>query len=578
MLLELSIRNFAIIEDLSIRLNPGLTILSGETGAGKSIIINAVNLLLGGRASAALIRTGAEGAELEALFDVPPNSPLAGSMAEMGYDPGEGLMVRRMISRNDRHRVYINGRLATMQALGELTGHLASISGQHAHQGLLKEEQHLTILDQFGRLMVLRGQYSQAYDQILPVIAKEQELLAQRIRQDEKLALLQFQRQEIEQAAVTLDEDTSLEKERRRLKNSESLLQIVQGCVEQLYSKNDAVVETLFQMSKEMARAGEMDDQLARVAADLENLAYGAEDLVSGLNSYLKNIDLDPQHLETVEARLDLLNKLKRKYGGSLATVLEHGQEIDHRLAEIDNIDDTLADIKKDLDARHRELCRLAGELDAGRRQAAQKLSAAVEQQLADLKMAGTRFSVDLKNLEAAKETSPYLVDRNRLLSPTGSNSATFMIAPNVGETAKPLAAIASGGELSRVVLALKAIEAESDALETIVFDEVDAGIGGATADLVGKKLALLARGHQVLCITHLPQIACYGDHHFRIEKQIRKARTHTTITPLDPNQRVVEIARLLGGENITPTGLANAKEMLGQANEEPKRAAANIS
>jgi len=578
MLLELSIRNFAIIEDISIRLKPGLTILSGETGAGKSIIINAVNLLLGGRASTTLIRTGADGAELEALFDVPAKSPLANTMADVGYDPGEGLMVRRLISRSDRHRVYVNGRLATMQTLGELTAHLASISGQHANQSLLREEEHLTILDQFGGLMNLRRKYHLAYNQILPVINREQELLNQRSHQDEQLALLKFQRQEIEQAAISIDEDTTLEKERRRLKSSESLLRIVRGCVEQLYSKNNAVVETLFQMSKEMTRAGDMDEQLMVVAASLENLAYDAEDLVNGLNTYLKDIDLDSQRLETVEARIDLLNKLKRKFGGSLEKVLEYGEEINQRLAEIENIDDTLTEIKADLENRHRELCRLAGELTAGRGRAARKLSAAVEQQLADLKMAGTQFSVTLTDLAAGKDTPPYLVDGKRLLSPTGGNGAAFLIAPNVGETAKPLAAIASGGELSRVVLALKAIEAESDALETIIFDEVDAGIGGATADQVGRKLALLARSHQVVCITHLPQIACYGDHHFRIEKQVRKARTHTTITQLNPDQRVVEIARLLGGENITPTTMANAKEMLGQAREEPKSAVANMT
>jgi len=318
MLLELSIRNFAIIEDLTLRLGHGLTILSGETGAGKSIIINAFNLLLGARASATLIRGGAQSAEVEALFDVHPESSVAAAMRELGHDPTEGLLVRRLISNSDRHRIYINGRLATIQVLSDLTAPLAGISGQHAHQGLLREETHLTILDQFGGLYPLRSEYATAFETIMPLIRKEQDLVNRQAHLDEQLALLRFQAEEIDQARIQETEDETLEKERRRLKNGATLFELVQSCAERLYSGEGAVVETLQMVSKTLGKAAALDDRLAETAAELEALGYRAEDLAAGLNAYLKRLDLDPRQLDAVEARLDLINKLKRKYGGAL--------------------------------------------------------------------------------------------------------------------------------------------------------------------------------------------------------------------------------------------------------------------
>jgi DNA repair protein RecN (Recombination protein N) len=563
MLQELSIRNFAIIEDLNIRFGKGLTILSGETGAGKSIIINAVNMLLGSRASSALIRTGAQSAELEALFDVPADSDMARAMSAQGYDPAEGLLVRRIISSNDRHRIYINGRLATMQVLTGLTGRLASISGQHAHQGLLKEEEHLCILDQFGDLSALRRVYAQVYEQVLALVRKERELSQRQARHDEQLELLRFQQREIAACSPRPGEDDELEKERLRLKHGEDLYQTVQQCIDGLYGGDGAIFEQLGHLSKELTRIGRLDGQLAAGASELDDLTYRIEDLSSRLRDYLKRIDLDPQRLETVEQRLDGLNRLKRKYGGSLGGVLAHVETIEQRLQEIENLDDALAQVRTALKEGHENGCRLAVELSSRRREAAQELSLRVEKELAALKMDGTRFVVEVQPVPAGKEADLHLTCNGNALLETGMDRAVFMIAPNVGETIKPLASIASGGELSRVVLALKAILAHHEALETIVFDEVDAGIGGGVADMVGKKLTALARHRQILCITHLPQIAKYGDHHFRIIKSIIKGRTQTTITPLNPEERVEEIARMLGGETITAATLSHAREML---------------
>jgi DNA repair protein RecN (Recombination protein N) len=287
------------------------------------------------------------------------------------------------------------------------------------------------------------------------------------------------------------------------------------------------------------------------------------EDLAAHLRDYLKQIDLDPQRLEVVEARLDVLNKLKRKYGGSLDAVLERAEAIAEQLTAFDTLDDAIARVRSDLAQGQRELGRIAADLTARRQAAAQQLARRVEAELAALKMEGTRFTVDLQPLPPSREASPFLVCAGRGVTDTGSDRAVFMIAPNVGEAMKPLAAIASGGELSRVVLALKAILAHGEDLDTVVFDEVDAGIGGGVADGVGRKLAALAQHHQVLCITHLPQIARYGDHHFQIVKSVVKGRTRTTITPLDAEARVAEMARMLGGETPTATTVAHAREML---------------
>ncbi|MBT8340921.1 MAG: DNA repair protein RecN, partial [Desulfatitalea sp.] len=530
---------------------------------GKSIIINAVNLLLGSRASASLIRTGAESAELEALFDIAAASRAATAMAAAGYDPSEGLLVRRIISSNDRHRIFINGRLATMQVLAGITDQLASISGQHAHQGLLREEAHVQILDQFGGITALRDDYATQFNRLQPLIRRERELLEQQARQGEQIELWRFQRQEIETAAPEPDEDETLAQERLRLRHGETLSQIVQRSVETLYSADGAVFETLGALAKELTRLSAMDGQLVSTASELEEMSFRVEDLAARLRDYLRQIDLEPGRLEKVEERLDQLNRLKRKYGGDLVAVLRHARQIDGWLADMERLDEDIQAARDALADGHARVCALAEKLAEARRAAGKSLAKQVEKELAALKMGGTCFAVAVEALPAAADTSPYLVWKGHALTENGADRAAFMLAPNVGEAIKPLAAIASGGELSRVVLALKAILAGNDALEMVVFDEVDAGIGGGTADVVGRKLLALAEHHQILCITHLPQIARYGHRHLRIVKSVNQGRTHTTITPLDEAARVLEMARMLGGEKITEKTMAHAREML---------------
>jgi DNA repair protein RecN (Recombination protein N) len=565
MLKELSIRNFAIIDDLQIDFSDGLTILSGETGAGKSIILNAVNLLLGSRASAELVRTGAECAELEALYQISSTSGVARIMSANGYDPAEGLLIRRLISRSDNNRVYVNGRLATIGLLTTITENLTSISGQHAHQGLLKEDQHLLILDQFGSLMTRRRQVHDGYHQILPLIDKLNRLESFRQRQDEHLELLEFQRKEITAADLTSGEDQELEQERLRLKNAETLYQTVYSSIEALYGASGSVIERILEVKKNLATAGRIDSQLKTMAESLASTSYQIEDLTEELRAHLNLIQIDDQRLETVEERLDTLNKLKRKYGGSLEAVFSQLETIEDELSKVESISHQIREVEEKLEKLRDQLTARVIELSQKRAKTAKKLALKVITELGSLNMSQTEFQAVIHPIAADEKTNSYLTAKEFTITETGIDRISFMIAPNPGEELKPLASIASGGELSRVVLALKAILAETDEIETIVFDEVDAGIGGGTAEVVGRKLSELARHHQVICITHLPQIAKFGEHHFSISKHVNDGRTLTTIQPLNKEDRYKEIARMLGGEEITQTTLDHARELLGK-------------
>jgi len=563
MLRELCIKNFAIIDDLEIRFSDGLTILSGETGAGKSIIINAVNLLLGSRATARLIRSGGSAAELSARFSVEPGGTLCGMMADMGFEAPQTLSIKRIVSATERHRIYINARPATLQQLTQLTRNLASISGQHAHQGLLDEDQQLRILDQYGGLLPMREALCAIHRRIVPQIKKLEELENLQKRRDDQMDLLRFQQQEIQRAGIAPGEDDALAKEIARLKNAEMLQQTLHAGIETLYSDQGAVLERLVETRRRLEGAREIDPALDAAIAPLKEAAYQIEDSVERLRTYVEGIQHDEARLRQAEDRLDVLHRLKRKYGGSIEAIFERERSIAASLAHIEHLDASIDAVRQALcedSAALKEQSRL---LTEKRRLAADQLARGVARELDSLKLSPAEFEVCLTPLEADNHTSFFLAADGVLLTETGGDQATFLISPNVGEVPKPLSDIASGGELSRVVLALKALLAASEAVGTIVFDEVDAGIGGGVAEVVGKKLRDLAERHQVICITHLPQIAKFADHHYRIFKTVAGGRTSTRIVQLTGDERVKEIARMLGGETITAKTLAHAREML---------------
>ncbi|MDI6687572.1 MAG: DNA repair protein RecN [Desulfobacterales bacterium] len=570
MLRELSIKNFTIIDKLNISFSDGLSILSGETGAGKSIIVNAINLVLGSKATSRLIRTGFEEAELEALFQITPKSRLAKIMKEKGFDESEELVIRRIISREARHKIYINGCLSTIQMLNSITENLASISGQHAHQGLLKEDQHLLILDQFSGLMSQRAEVYRYYHEIVPAIKMLQELKSIGDQQDQHIKLLEFQKKEIIDASISPDEDKVLEQKKIRLKNGEALYQAVNGSIEDLYSAQGAIVERIVEVRKRLEKASLIDPVLTEQAKGLTKSIFNLEDIAEELRKYQKNVEVDEGLLEKIEERLDVLHKLKRKYGGSLDAIFTCLESIDQELSKTANISEKIAETESKLDALHAKLTRSAEDLSKKRKQASDILAKKVEKELSTLEMFQTKFKISLQSIPTEESINSYLTCDNKSISETGIDRATFMIAPNVGEALKPLSSIVSGGELSRVVLALKAILAKTESVETIIFDEVDAGIGGSVAEVVGEKLSSLARYHQVICITHLPQIAKFGNYHFRISKHVSHGRTIIGITPLDDKERVKEIARMLGGVKITKATLDHAYEMLDKAVTRP--------
>jgi len=563
MLKELRIRNFAIIEILAISFSSGLTVLSGETGAGKSIIINALNLLLGHRATGKYIRTGTETAEVEGFFEIDGHEQIKNIMEKNGLDPSNGLLIRRIISKKDRHKIFINDRQSTIQLLSHLTANLVNISGQHAHQRLLNEDEHLFILDQFGKIMPLRRKVYELFHQLLPLIEKLKELKNQKTRQAERIELIKFQAKEIIEADIQNQEDEYLENERLKLQHAETIFKKISMSIEQLYDSDNSIIEILSKVQKDVEQASGIDKSLTSINESIQEANALIDDITAELRSYMDRIEIDDKRLQFVEDRIYLLNGLKKKYGGSLKSIDDHLKKIQEELGDQETIEDKIESAENEVNEVYKKLKENIYKLSEKRKKCSEELSNAVEKELHQLKMNQTRFKVKISHKKKDENTDEFLTDGKYIFTETGMDRSHFMIAPNVGEEMKPLASIASGGELSRVVLALKAILSGTESVSTVIFDEVDSGIGGGVAEMVGQKMVALSDHHQIICITHLPQIAKYGQHHFRIEKHVNDGRTHTTITPINHNERIHEIARMLGGEIITEKTIEHAREMI---------------
>ncbi len=559
MLIQLKINDFAIIKDLEISLQPGLNILSGETGAGKTIIINAVNLILGGRASVDLIRSGCKEARVEALFSCPESRPLASLLSEMEI-PFEGeLLIKRTISHEGRNRITVNGSMATLQMLGRLSGRLISISGQHEHQLLLKPENHLYLLDDFAGLNGERTLLAEDFHQYRGVKDEIRNLKQDIEAISAKQELAQFQVQEIEAAEIEQDEDQTLMEEKERLQHAEELRTIAVEGYQGLYENQDAVLSWLSRFSKGVEKAAGIDPRFAPVRDRLGELTADMEDLAFSLRDLETDIPMDSDRLEQVMERMELLNRLKRKYGPTLADVLHTREKLSAMIFDLGEKKERLAQFDQARTAMEAEIQTKAMHLSKKRKKAARDLEKAVIKELQYLHMKETRFLVCFNDIPTDRKN----ISINDTATADGMDRIEFLISPNVGEALKPLAKVASGGELSRIMLALKTILAHTGAVETIIFDEVDSGISGATAAAVGEKVLSLADFHQILCITHLPQIASKGKNHFLVKKEVKGGRTQTTISELNDEQRLREIARLLGGQKITHSALAHAGELL---------------
>lgn len=559
MLVQLTISNFAIISHLEINLKPGLNILSGETGAGKSIIINAANLILGGRASADLIRTGAQEARVEALFSLPENPFLTDFMSDCGLPFDGELLIKRTISREGRNRIMINGSIATLQMLSRVGLMVISISGQHEHQLLLKPDNHLYLLDDFGGLSDERLRLNESYSRFESLKERYQKLEREIREGEERQDLTRFQIKEIEASNIREGEDSLLEEEKRRLRYAEQLMELITESYQALYERGDSVSSSISHCVKGMEKGAEMDRRLDAVRKSLSSIKVELEEVGLELRDLQNTIIIDPFRLEEVEERLQLINGLKRKYGPSLEDILNLKEKLSGMIDNLDLKEKGLEKIDKDLGEVEGEIVSQATVLSKKREKEAIKLERSVKAELDLLDMRGTRFEVRFHNEGAGGDQE----NQRMPMKADGYDRVEFMLSPNIGEELRPLYRIASGGELSRIMLAMKTILARTASVESIIFDEIDSGIGGATAEVVGEKLQTLAEYHQILCITHLPQIACKGGAHFLVEKMVKDRRTQTVISELDPEGRIGEIARLLAGKAVSERAIAHAREML---------------
>ncbi len=564
MLAELTISNFAIIDHLHLTFSPGFNVLTGETGAGKSIIIDAVNLLLGGRADSNFIRAGTDKAQVEGIFYLSPREQAALSplLQEEALDEGDpGLLVLSREIRASGHNICrINGRTVRLSTLEQFGSQLIDIHGQSEHLSLLNERSHLDFLDRYGKLEAERAVLADKVHQLRQVRQELNELTRNERALEQRQDMLRYQVDEIHAARLEAGEDVALEQERNRLTNAEKL-SVLSGEVLQLLVEGQegqgSVIDLLGQATRALSNLARIDPQMESYLQQAEELGYQLDDLASAIQDYQEQVEFNPKRLEQVEERLTLIRRLQRKYGDSIQDVLAFAQRAAEELAAIEHSGERIAELQAQEEALLREIGRLGVALSERRRQAGERLAAAVEAELAELKMERTRFAVDLhwepQPDGAPVDDPPPGREAGRYAFSTGGlDRVTFLIAPNVGEPLKPLARVASGGETSRLMLAMKTALAMADHIPTLIFDEIDQGIGGRIGGIVGKKLWGLSQleggAHQVFCVTHLPQLACYADRHLRVQKSLSGERTITSVEALDGEARVDELANMLGG------------------------------
>ncbi len=566
MLVELRIRDFAVIESAAVEFGPGLNVLTGETGAGKSMIVDALTAVLGARLTTDVIRTKAERAVVEARFEFDAGGVAAQWLHEQGFDE-EDLAVARDIAITGRSRAWINGRPATVGTLRDLGDLLVEISGQHEGQRLLRPSAHLDLLDAFGgpEVQALRAQVAGLVARRNAVRAEHQALVAGERERAREIDILTHQVQEIDAAGLQPQEDQELTSRRMRLANAERLATAAQAAYGALYEADgQAAVDQLGRARGALREVIALDESLAPVAERIEGLAGDLADVAHDLSRYAASLDARPDELEAVEERLDLIRALKRKYGDSLEAIGAFRDQAAASLARLQSSDARVAGVAAELAAVERELAGRCAQLTRLRGDAAGRLEADLQRTLGALEMNRTRLTVAFAT-ESGADGLP--VGGQRVaVGPAGVDRVEFLFAPDSGEAPRPLAKIASGGELSRVMLALRHALAEAEAVPVMVCDEVDAGVGSRTAGAVGRLLAAVARGRQVLCVTHLPQIASLADRHFWVEKATGGGRTRVRVHPLEYTERVEEIARMLGGRQPSSIAREHAVELLGQA------------
>lgn len=553
MIIELIIKNFAIIEDLTVPFGPGLNVLTGETGAGKSIIIAALSLVVGDRVAADVVRSGEKEAEVTAVFDAKSVAKdLTGRLEQLGYFVEEHIALKRVVSSGGKSRAFLNGKAISLGQLKSLSPFLLEIASQHEHQRLLNEGTHLEFVDRFGSLNNLKNEYGLAFDKYNSVKNRVFELENIAASKTEQKGFLTFQIGEIDAAALKNGEEEELNAERNMVRHSANLFEKMNQAESLLYSSEPSVSAALNNVGDLLADVAEIDGRVKDWLSISEQAVVAVEELSRNLQLYLESMNVDPARIDQIEERLYEIRHLKKKYGDSIDAILNKRDELAEKLDLLDNCEDEIKRLNEEVKKAKAALIGFANKLSNARAKASENLSGKVQKELDSLGLKKTTFAPGhMKlDLDSADES--------------GIDRFSFLISPNPGEPLKPLSRIASGGELSRIMLAIKSVLLDKVGLAALeVFDEVDVGIGGANAEIVGMKLSEMSASRQIICITHLPQVASYGNHHVAISKEIKGKRTVTRFRFLNEAGRVNEIARMLGGVEITRTTREHAKEML---------------
>lgn len=568
MLLYLSIRNVAVIEKVEIEFEEGLNILTGETGAGKSIVIDSVNLALGERADKNLIRTGADKAIVEGVFDL-SNSPLSKALLKgyFGIDDNE-LVVVRELSANGRNVCKINGHIATLMQLKSIAASLVDIHGQHEHQSLLDEANHIKVVDGFSgeRLHQVKSLYSQKYHEYLKTKEEISSMQLNELERQRQIEMYEFQVREIDEAKLQTDEDTYLKEQRDILLNSEDIKRCIDNAHFALSGGEDtSSISALLQTAAENITAlSEMDKSHEELAGRLEQLLIEIDDITDEVRNLERSFDFNLNDLETIENRLSLLKRLSRKYGADVNEIIEYRKQIGERLIVLDEHEIILDELERKEQNLYNDCINYAKQMSELRKNASAMLKEKILVQLADLGMENSQFETQFKAV--TDERGHYVLGKN------GIDTVKFLISTNLGEDIKPLHGVVSGGELSRIMLVLKSITAQIDDIDTLIFDEIDTGISGETSRVVGEKLAIIASKRQVICVTHSAQIAALSDNHLFISKKVENNSTKTIIDKLTTDEKYKEISRLVGGTTMSSLSEEHAKQIIHYSNEFKQR------
>ena len=554
MLIELHIKNIAIIEEVNIEFGGGFNVLTGETGAGKSILIDSINMAIGGRANRELVRTGAEKATVDAAFEVSPSG--ADYLEGFGVEAEDGIIVlSRELSADGKSKSRINGRIVPLSVVKEVGAKLIAIHGQMDNRGLLQPRNHIDFVDKYANNAELLAEYRGRYNKVKKIRQRLNEISTDETEKERRLDLIRFQMNEIESANLTPGEEEELEKKREMFQNLETIVSGTNSAYENLYGDmdNTSAYDLISDAAMNLEKAAAHDESLNANLETLNSIVADVEDVSHNLKSYLDAVDYESGEIEYVEDRLSVIYDLKRKYGASIEAILEFYDNISKQANDITNMDEIIAELKDELSVEEEAMKISAEKLTQSRIAAGKKLSSKIMRELADLDMNKVKFDVRIDKTD---------------FNINGNDDLEFIISTNPGEGMKPLSKIASGGEMSRIMLAIKSILSDSDDIETLIFDEIDTGVSGRAAQKIAEKICMLSKNRQVLCITHLAQIAGMADTHFKIEKDVSRETVCTSVSKLSEDERKEELARIIGGVTVTDLTLKAAEEMLNLAEE----------